>query len=140
MNIWKRSTASAHLRREAWAVSETCAELRAELRGGGGGARDLEEVLLLALLEDRPLELDEVVRDEQREQHVVVRVDRHVQGDTLDQQDERVHGNVDERDGEVDGDRRHHRALPRRRRRLARRREQRVENVLEVVEVEVSVW
>ena len=43
-------------------------------------------------------------------------------------------------DGEVDGDRRHHRPLPRRRRRLARRREQRVENVLEVEAVEVSVW
>lgn len=43
----------------------------------------LEQILALAFLEDIGLELDEIVGDEQRDQDVGVRVDRHIQSNRL---------------------------------------------------------
>lgn len=48
---------------------------------GHTAAGDLEQVLLLVVLEHAGLDLDEVVRDEQCQQRVVVRIDRDVQRD-----------------------------------------------------------
>ena len=65
-------------------------------------ARHLEEVLALALFEDVALELDKVVRDEQRDQNVVVRVQRDVERHSVVEQHHRVQHDVHERNHKVE--------------------------------------
>ena len=62
------------------------------------GGCDLEEIVGVELLEDRSLDLGEVVGDEEREEGVVGAVDGHVDGRHVDEEEGRVDADVDESD------------------------------------------
>lgn len=60
------------------------------------GAGELEVVFLFEALEDGALDLDKLIRQQEGEEGIGVRVDRHVERNDLVKQDHRVDGVVDE--------------------------------------------
>ncbi|KJR80299.1 uncharacterized protein SPSK_05031 [Sporothrix schenckii 1099-18] len=93
------------------------------------GARQLERVFLFRALEHAALDLDKLVRHEQRQQRVRVRVDGHVERNHLVEEHRRVRNVVHERQAEH-AKRQQDLGPPRRRARQRLRAEQALKDVL----------
>lgn len=85
---WNRSTMSVRGSKSACDQRLDAKEKQRERERTG--TRELEQVLLLKLLEHAPLDLDKLVRQQQRQQRVRVRVDGNVESNELVEEDEGV--------------------------------------------------